>query len=137
MPPASTADLQRLEHLNHEMESQSPQEVLRSALTAYFPDIVLASSFGAEDVVLIDMVHQLNPLTPILYLDTDFLFPETYATRDALVKKYRIAPIQVKSLLTPEQQSGSSRALSSATSCGNGSRTSAVSSEKSPPWRGR
>jgi len=105
MPPAPSADLQRLEHLNHEMESQSPQEVLRSALTAYFPDIVLASSFGAEDVVLIDMVHRLNPLTPILYLDTDFLFPETYATRDALVEKYRIAPIQVKSLLTPEQQS--------------------------------
>src|SRR5207244_6548110 len=100
MPPASTADLKRLEHLNHEMESQSPQEALRSSLSAYFPDIVLASSFGAEDVVLIDMVHQLNPLTPILYHDTDFLFPETYATRDALVNKYSIAPIQVKSLLT-------------------------------------
>ena len=132
MPPASTADLQRLEHLNHEMESQSPQEVLGSALTAYFPDIVLASSFGAEDVVLIDMVHHLNPLTPILYLDTDFLFPETYATRDALVEKYRITPIQVKS-----RSRRSSRALSSATNCGNGSRTNAVTSEKSPPWHGR
>src|SRR2546422_6808991 len=35
---------------------------------------------------------------------TDFLFKETYDTRDRLVHKYGIAPIQVKSLLTPEQQ---------------------------------
>ena len=102
--PLPSADRQQLEHLSHEMESQSPQEVLRSALTAYFPDIVLASSFGAEDVVLIDMVHHLNPLTPILYLDTDFLFPETYATRDALVEKYRITPIQVKVWETPPRR---------------------------------
>ena len=64
----------------------------------------MASSFGAEDVVLIDMIQRLNPQTPILYLDTDFLFQDTYATRDALIKKYGIAPIQIKSLLTPAQQ---------------------------------
>ena len=104
MAPAPSADLQRLQHLNQTLETQSPQEVLRSALAAYSPDVVLASSFGAEDVALIDMVHRINPATPILYLDTDFLFTETYTTRDALVKKYGIAPIQVKSLLTPEQQ---------------------------------
>src|SRR5207247_2151567 len=78
--------------------------LLAYAIGTYFPHLVLASSFGAEDVVLIDMVHRLNPKTPILYLDTDFLFKETYETRDRLIQKYGIAPIQVKSLLTPEQQ---------------------------------
>jgi len=103
MTPVPAADL-RLIQRNEELETQSPQEVLRVALTAYFPDIVLASSFGAEDVALIDMLSRINAAVPILYLDTDFLFAETYATRDALVKKYGIAPIQVKSLLTPDQQ---------------------------------
>jgi phosphoadenosine phosphosulfate reductase len=103
MAPAPAADLQLIQR-NEEFETQSPQEVLRVALTAYFPDIVLASSFGAEDVALIDMLSRINAAVPILYLDTDFLFAETYATRDALVKKYGIAPIQVKSLLTPDQQ---------------------------------
>jgi phosphoadenosine phosphosulfate reductase len=97
-------DLERLETLNREFEGRSPHEVLTYALSTYFPDIVLASSFGAEDVALIDMVHRINPATAILYLDTDFLFTETYATRDALIRKYGITPIQVKSLLTPEQQ---------------------------------
>ncbi len=104
MPPAPSIDLAQLQELNQTLESQTPEDILRSALTAYFPNIVLASSFGAEDVVLIDMIQRINPRTPILYLDTDFLFQETYATRDALIKKYGIAPIQIKSLLTPEQQ---------------------------------
>ena len=104
MTPAPSADLHLIQQQNQALETQSPQEVLRFALTAYFPHIVLASSFGAEDVALIDMLSRINAAVPILYLDTDFLFAETYATRDALVKRYGIAPIQVKSLLTPEQQ---------------------------------
>lgn len=100
-PTSSMADLKAL---SDSFESRTPQDVLAYAIGTYFPDIVLASSFGAEDVVLIDMVHRINAKTPILYLDTDFLFKETYEIRDALIRKYGIAPIQVKSLLTPEQQ---------------------------------
>jgi phosphoadenosine phosphosulfate reductase len=103
MAPAIT-ELQALQALNVELESRTPYDVLTYAVNTYFPDIVLASSFGAEDVVLVDMLSRINPATPILYLDTDFLFQETYATRDALTRKYGIQPIQVKSLLTPEQQ---------------------------------
>ena len=104
MAPAPLADPHLIQQQNQELETQSPQDVLRFAVSAYFPNIVLASSFGAEDVALIDMLSRINAAVPILYLDTDFLFAETYATRDALVKKYGIAPIQVKSLLTPDQQ---------------------------------
>ena len=100
-PTVSMADLKAL---SDSFERQTPQDVLAYAIGTYFPDIVLASSFGAEDVALIDMAHRINPKTPILYLDTDFLFKETYETRDRLIAKYGIAPIQVKSLLTPERQ---------------------------------
>jgi phosphoadenosine phosphosulfate reductase len=88
-------------------ETKQPQEVLAAAIQRYAPKIVLACSFGAEDVVLVDMVHRIDPSVPLFYLDTDFLFPETYATRDRIVEQYKLKPaqvIQVKSLLTPEQQ---------------------------------
>ncbi|HZC67710.1 MAG TPA: phosphoadenylyl-sulfate reductase [Nitrospirales bacterium] len=101
MATTSAAEFQTL---SDAFETQTPQDVLAYAIGTYFPDIVLASSFGAEDVVLIDMAHRINPKTPILYLDTDFLFKETYETRDRLIQKYGITPIQVKSLLTPDQQ---------------------------------
>lgn len=88
-------------------ESQQPQEVLTEAIKRYAPKIVVACSFGAEDVVLVDMVHRIDPAIPLFYLDTDFLFPETYATRDRIVQQYALKPaqvIQVQSLLTPDQQ---------------------------------
>ena len=88
-------------------EPKQPQDVVAYALDRYSSRIVLACSFGAEDVVLVDMIHRINPRIPLFYLDTDFLFKETYEARDNLIEKYELQPhqvIQVKSQLTPEQQ---------------------------------
>lgn len=90
------------------LESQQPQDALAAALQRYAGKIVLACSFGAEDVVLVDMIHRIDPSAPLFYLDTDFLFAETYATRDRVIERYNLKPaqvIQVKSLITPERQS--------------------------------
>jgi phosphoadenosine phosphosulfate reductase len=81
--------------------------VLKDAIKRFAPKIVVACSFGAEDVVLVDIVHRIDPSIPLFYLDTDFLFPETYATRDRIIQQYALKPaqvIQVQSLLTPDQQ---------------------------------
>lgn len=102
--PEFTGELKRL---SDSFESKQPQEVLAEAIKRFAPKIVVACSFGAEDVVLVDMVHRIDPSIPLFYLDTDFLFPETYATRDRIVQQYALKPaqlIQVKPLLTPEQQ---------------------------------
>ncbi len=96
--------------LSDSFEAKSPQDVLAYAIEKYHPKIVLACSFGAEDVVLVDMAHRINPLVPMFYLDTEFLFPETYATRDRVIEQYGLKPvqvIQVKSLLTPQKQAES------------------------------
>jgi len=99
--------VEELKRASDAFESQQPQDVLREAIKRYAPKIVLACSFGAEDVVLVDMVHRVDPSIPLFYLDTDFLFPETYATRDRIIQQYALKPtqvIQVQSLLTPDQQ---------------------------------
>ena len=61
----------------------------------YSPKIILACSFGAEDVVLADMMFGINPNAALFYLDTDFLFPETYEVRDRIIAKYGLKPDQV------------------------------------------
>ena len=86
-------------------EDASPETVIRWA-TETFPNITFACSFGAEDVVLIDMLQKVSPSTDIFYLDTDFHFKETYETRDRIAKKYNLQFVQVKPLLTPEEQAG-------------------------------
>ncbi|MDR4488695.1 MAG: phosphoadenylyl-sulfate reductase [Nitrospirales bacterium] len=93
--------------LNQYLEGQTPQEILRVAHERFGEQLILACSFGAEDVVLADMLFRLNPRATAFYLDTDFLFPETYAVRDRLMKHYGLQHtqlIQMKAALSPEEQ---------------------------------
>jgi phosphoadenosine phosphosulfate reductase len=64
-----------------------PQEILNTAVSL-MPNLALACSFGAEDMVLLDMLMKVNPEATVFYLDTDVLFAETYQLRDSAVKKY-------------------------------------------------
>lgn len=51
----------------------------------YRGHIALVSSFGADSAVLLHMVAQIDATTPVIFVDTDRLFPETLAYRDKLV----------------------------------------------------
>lgn len=84
-------------------EHRTAEELLEKAVDT-FPSIVLACSFGAEDVVLVHMLQQVRPGQDMFYLDTDFHFKETYETRDRLAQKYNVEFIQIKPALTPEEQ---------------------------------
>lgn len=86
-----------------EFEGSSPETVIKWAVET-FPNITFACSFGAEDVVIVDMLQKISPATDIFYLDTDFHFKETYETRDRIAEKYGISFVQVKPDLTPEEQ---------------------------------
>src|SRR5690606_23992327 len=86
-----------------ELETASPEEILKYAVET-FPNITFACSFGAEDVVLVDMLQKVSPKTDIFYLDTDFHFKETYETRDRIEQHYGLKFVQVKPELTPEER---------------------------------
>jgi len=74
-----------------ELESKSAQEVVAWALKQFGDRIALASSFGAEDVALIDMMAQVNPKARIFTLDTGRLNQETYDVMDQIREKYHVA----------------------------------------------
>ncbi|RED54630.1 phosphoadenylyl-sulfate reductase [Cohnella lupini] len=104
-----------------EFENASPETLIAWAIET-FPNITFACSFGAEDVVLVDMIQKISPSTDIFYLDTDFHFKETYETRDRMAEKYNLKFVEVKSKLTPEQQAaeyGEELWKSEPTSCCN------------------
>lgn len=95
---------EELQVMAYQLESKSPQDVLVWAMEEYGSSLVLASSFGAEDVVLIDMLHKLAPTVPVFYLDTNKHFKETYETRDRLQERYGASFLQVLPQLTLEEQ---------------------------------
>ncbi len=76
--------------LNAEHEKSSAVALLQWALRNFSPKIALASSFGAEDVVLIDILVKLDPKIKIFTLDTGRLNEETYEVMDKVRKKYGI-----------------------------------------------
>ncbi|MDQ1910844.1 phosphoadenylyl-sulfate reductase [Paenibacillus sp. GD4] len=86
-----------------EFETKSPQELIAWAVEK-FPNITLACSFGAEDVVLVDMLQKISPKTDIFYLDTNVHFQETYETRDRLQQHYGVEFVQVLPKITLEEQ---------------------------------
>ncbi|MCZ8523739.1 MULTISPECIES: phosphoadenylyl-sulfate reductase [Paenibacillus] len=86
-----------------EFEDQTPEALLAWAVER-FPNITLACSFGAEDVVLVDMLQKVSPKTDIFYLDTNVHFKETYETRDRLQQHYGMQFVQVLPKLTLEEQ---------------------------------
>ncbi|WP_202080076.1 phosphoadenylyl-sulfate reductase [Caldalkalibacillus salinus] len=95
---------QEITALAQEYESQSPEAILSWAVKTLGNRCTLACSFGAEDVVLLDMLMNINSEAPVFYLDTDKHFPETYQTRDKLSEKYGVSFIQVKPALTLKEQ---------------------------------
>ncbi|MGG4219492.1 phosphoadenylyl-sulfate reductase [Paenibacillus jamilae] len=86
-----------------ELEKATPEEIIQYAVQT-FPNITFACSFGAEDVVLVDMLQRISPSTDIFYLDTDFHFQETYDTRDQMQARYNLDFVRVSPLITPEEQ---------------------------------
>jgi phosphoadenosine phosphosulfate reductase len=55
----------------------------------------LVSSFGAESVVLLDMVATVDPATPVIFLDTGKLFGETHTYREELIELLRLSDVRV------------------------------------------
>ena len=58
-------------------------------------EIALVSSFGAESAVLLHLVAESAPGTPVLFLDTGKHFPETLQYRDDLVDRLGLTDVRV------------------------------------------
>ena len=56
----------------------------------------VTSSFQAECVVLVDMLHRLEPQIPVLFLDTVHHFPQTIEYRDNLSQRWGLNLITLR-----------------------------------------
>ncbi len=80
-----------IQKINTEYEKASAVAFLQWALKNFGASkITVASSFGAEDVVLIDILMKLDPSVRIFTLDTGRLNEETYQVMDRIRSKYKI-----------------------------------------------
>jgi len=73
-----------------QLEKMSAEEILRWADKEFGTGVALASSFGAEDMVLLDMAMKINPRFRVFTLDTGRLPEETYQLIDEVRQRYPV-----------------------------------------------
>jgi phosphoadenosine phosphosulfate reductase len=78
------------EKITAEVEAMGGAEAIAWAIETFGSELAFAVSFQKTSSVIIDIAHRIDPDVRFLYLDTELLFPETYATRDALAERYGI-----------------------------------------------
>lgn len=85
----------RVARLNDRYRHHGATDVLSHAL--FDPEVgnlALVSSFGAESVVLLHLVSVIAPGTPVLFIDTQMLFPETLAYQQELAHRLPLTDVR-------------------------------------------
>jgi phosphoadenosine phosphosulfate reductase len=107
-PPTIDGQVVDPKEVAAEVEAMSAPEAIAWAIETFHPSLRFASSFQKTTSVIVDIAQRIEPETRFFYLDTDLLFEETYATRDALADRYRIEfePFAGNSLAEQEREHG-------------------------------
>jgi phosphoadenosine phosphosulfate reductase len=97
---ATEAPADRVKRLNAQFRTAPAAAILEAAIRDAFEGrIAVLSSFGAEAAIILHLVSQIDPATPVLFLDTDRHFAPTLQYRDALVKRLGLTDVRT---LTPD-----------------------------------
>lgn len=84
----------RTQTLNRLFKDKDAQDVMEHALTM-LGDTALVSSFGAESVVLLHMAAQVKRDVPVLFIDTEMLFPETLDYQRDVAETLGLSNVQI------------------------------------------
>lgn len=96
---------EQLTQINTELAKKDAMDVLKWAFEKYEKELVYACSFGAEGIVLIDLISKVNNDATIVFLDTEFHFKETYELINKVKAKYPTLKIKmIKPDITVEEQ---------------------------------
>ena len=104
LPTGTEVDPDTLAAWNAELWAKSPLQRLEWALQRLPGAHVLSSSFGAQSAVLLHLVQQVAPGTPVVLIDTGYLFPETYRFIDTLTERLRLNLKVYRARLSPAWQ---------------------------------
>ena len=74
------------------------------AKNTFGDSLVMSTSFGIQSAVLLHLVTQQIPNIPIIFIDTGYLFPETYSLAEDLTKRLKLNLLTYSANLKPKEQ---------------------------------
>lgn len=72
------------------LEKATATERVKWAVDTFGERLVMTTSFGVQAAVMLHLVTQVAPRIPIIFIDTGYLFPETYRFADELTRRLNL-----------------------------------------------
>lgn len=88
-PRAQAAELD-LAEINTRLSTGSAHAIVAWGLETFGTSMIMSSSFGAQSALMLHLVSEVAPGIPVVFLDTGYLFPETYQFAEELSKRFRL-----------------------------------------------
>lgn len=104
LPDMPWSEPHRLTPLSLELEALPAADVVSWAVESFSSGMTLASSFSAEDMVLLDLWDRTNQPIEVFCLDTGLLFYETYTLITEIEQRYAISVTRVRPRLSVSEQ---------------------------------
>lgn len=76
--------------LNTRLEAQSAEDRVRWVVSEFPDEVALSTSFGVQAAVMLHLVTRVDPQIPVVFVDTGYLFPETYRFAAELTEKLQL-----------------------------------------------
>lgn len=79
-----------LDEVNAALDGADAEEIVRWAAETFGERLVLTSSFGAHSALMLHLASRVVPKIPVIFLDTGYLFPETYQFAEDLRERFKL-----------------------------------------------
>ena len=83
------------------LKHADPETILLWAVDTFPGKAALTVSFSGGGVVLAHLLSRIDRTVPVMFLDTGFHFPETYAFKERFAKRYGLNLVELKPLTDP------------------------------------
>ena len=90
--------------LAHDLENGSPEELVTRLLADKTCSACVTCSFQAEDMIVVNLARQVRPDIAVVFLDTGYHFPETYAYRDRMTRSWGLKLVNLQAQDTVAEQ---------------------------------
>ena len=72
------------------LSDASAADRIRWAVEQFGGSLVMSTSFGSQSAVMLHLATRIMPEIPVVFVDTGYLFPETYRFADLLAARLRL-----------------------------------------------
>ncbi len=85
-----TAYLEQKAEAKIDLETATPRERVEWAADLFGDELIMTTSFGTHSEVMLHLVTSVIPDIPVVFIDTGYLFPETYRFAAELTDEYNL-----------------------------------------------